>query len=319
MPSLTEFPLVTIGVASYNNANYIEETLDSINRQDYPNWELIIVDDKSTDNSVDVIKGWIKRNSMLPVRLITNELNQGVCKVLNLIIKEAQGLFLSTIGSDDIYLPNKLSIQVQAFQNLNENYAMCYSDIVRINKHGELLDGGRPVSSPQGTPEGEIFNSLLIGNFIPAMTQLTRLSVFRELGGFDESLTYEDWDMWLRIARQYRIKYVPGVVAQYRIHGRSAMTTRIQALIESTLQLLSKHIGISSDTDKIVQTKMAKLAQELYVAGSPKAESWLRLSWQWHPNLRTASFIAFSALGINYQGLARVWGKVRWINASKNK
>lgn len=309
-------PLVTVGVASYNNAEYIIDTLDSILYQSYLNWELIIVDDCSTDNSVQLIKDWINKHSSISASLIAHERNEGVCRVFNQILKEAQGEFLSIIGSDDLYMPAKISVQVEALRRLGSNYAMCYSDIVLIDSSGMLLNKGEPVVSEHGHPEGDVLCALLKGNFIPAMGQLTRTAVCREVGGFDEQLIVEDWDMWLRLARLYKVKYVPGIVAQYRIHGRSAMATRAQAIIESCLLLISKHLGVNATADKIAHVKLTGLACELYELNGPTAGIWLNRTWKWKPSKRSVLYAVMTKAGISYSQAVRVRKRIRGIVGS---
>lgn len=308
-----DFPVVTIGIASYNNASYVRETLDSLIVQDYAAIQIVIVDDCSPDNSVQIIEEWLLEHPEVDAQFIRHPTNRGVCAVCNRILAESKGEFMCLVGSDDTYLPDRIRKQVQAFQDLGPEYAMCYSDVVNIDKDGNLLNDGRPVMWTQGHPEGEVFHALLARNFIPAMAQLVRVSVYRELGGFDESLSYEDWDMWLRIARQYRIKYVPGVVAKYRVHVRSAMTARLRALTESSMPILLKHLNIDRATDKLVHIQMAKVARELYTVGSPQAKQWLLHTWKWQPDWRSKVYVAMAGLGIPYASLADTLRKMRGV------
>lgn len=311
MIKLHDTPMVTVGVASFNNAAYICETLDSIRQQDYSNWELIVVDDCSSDNSVELIRQWLDENPEVVGHLIVHEQNRGVSCALNGILREAKGEFISTIGSDDLYQPNKLSSQVRALQELSAEYAMCYGEIVLIDSNGDCLNKGQPVISPQGHPEGNILKDLLRGNFIPAMGQLTRTAACREVGGFDEQLVVEDWDMWLRLARLYKVKYTPGIVAKYRIHGRSAMATRAQALLESCLLLVSKHLGVSVAADEVAHAKLAGLACELYVLGGPTAGMWLERTWKWKPSGRSTLYAVMAKAGISYPQAVGMWRKMR--------
>ena len=309
-------PLVTVGVASFNNSTYLCETLDSIRQQEYPNWELIIVDDCSGDESIELVHQWLEEHPEVLGRLIVHEQNRGVSCVLNRILSEAKGEFLSVIGSDDLYESNKISNQVRALQELPADYAMCYSDIVLIDSRGDYINAGAKVVSPQGHPEGNVFSELLRSNFIPAMGQLTRTAACREVGGFDEQLVVEDWDMWLRLACRYKVKYVPGVVAKYRIHGRSAMATRAQALLVSCLQLISKHLGVSAATDEIAHVKLTQLACELYELGGPTAGDWLNRTWKWKPSKRSILYSAMTKVGISYSQAVRVRKKIRGLVGS---
>lgn len=304
-------PLVSIGVASFNNAPYIRETLASIVAQDYPNWELIIVDDCSSDNSVEVVRAWMVEHPNIPARLIEHSRNQGVCRVLNQIIEAAKGEFVSTIGSDDNYLPNKLRAQVQAFAQLDDSYGMVYSDIVKIDAAGLPLNGGQTLLADHATPEGNIFEHLLTENFIPAMGQLTRTAVYRALGGFDEKLLFEDWDMWLRVAKEYHVKYVPIVAAQYRIHDRSATFQRRAQMAEACAELLSKQLGVSASADAIIARQLAHYAESLYWLADTKAAYWLGKAWQQGRGRRTLALLTFARLGVAIAKLHHSYSRLR--------
>lgn len=302
--STSPAPLVSIGVASYNNAQYIERTLDSIKGQDYPNWEFIIVDDCSKDNSVEVIKQWLTNNPGVQARLIINEQNAGTPRVFNKILAASQGEYLSIIGSDDIYLPHKMAMQVAVMQQLGSSYGMCYSDIIRIDEHDNVRDNGAVVVWEQGKPEGQILPFLLRGNFLPAMGVLIRCSIFQEIGGFDETLCFEDWEMWLRIADHYQIKYVPGVVAHYRVHGTSAMSTRFKLILEDSVRILKRYKGRSAETDVIIDNRLANLSKELYMYGSPTAGSMLRQMVLKKPTIPLFTYTLLATAGVKYEMLA---------------
>lgn len=106
------FPLVSVSVASFNNAAYIRETLDSIRDLDYPNLELLVVDDASRDDSVAVIEGWLAEHPDFNARLLVHTTNKGLCAVCNAAVQGTSGEYFCLIGSDDIYLPGKLRVQV---------------------------------------------------------------------------------------------------------------------------------------------------------------------------------------------------------------
>lgn len=301
---LLDSPLVTVGVASYNNAAYLRTTLDSIRDLDYPRLQVIVVDDMSTDQSATVAKQWMADNPTFKIQFEQQPMNGGICRVLNRVLALAEGEFLTFIGSDDVWRPSFVQRLVEAFYTLGPEYSTIYGDAVAINPRGELLDDSFQRSS-RG-PEGNIFIDLLRENFVPAMGQLTRTIALREIGGFDENLAYEDWDIWLRLARRYQFKYLPGVVSEYRILSSSAMRNprRYQLLIESTQKLLAKHLGVSEIADRIIHAKFAQIAREMYESGNPKARKWLRRSWWWQPTFRHGLYTIMASIGVSYNRLA---------------
>ena len=117
-------PLVSVGIASYNNGKYIVETLDAILGQTYQNIELIIVDDCSKDDSVSVINDWIqhKRERFTEVRFMVNDQNKGICYSCNRLLKNAKGKYFSLNGSDDIMLKNRIEENIKIFESAVDKY-----------------------------------------------------------------------------------------------------------------------------------------------------------------------------------------------------
>lgn len=306
-----QFPLVTVGVASYNNATYLAATLDSIAQQDYPNWELIIVDDSSSDNSAVIASNWLEAHPNVKGKLFALTSNEGVCRVFNRVVKESAGEFLSIIGSDDLYLPGKLSLQVEAFSKLSAKYGLVYSDITNIDENGLPLYNAAPVLAQHSKPEGDVYLEVLTGNFIPAMGQLMRMCVFEEIGLFDEQLAYEDWDMWLRLTQKFQVKYVPGIVARYRLHSRSASEARKRQLADASLLLLSKHLGQGPITDRIIAGHFARYVETLAWLDSPDATRWLRHTLALQPQARTLVLLALTSTGLTLPRLHR-WYRRLW-------
>lgn len=263
-----EMPLVTVGVASFNNAAYLFETLESVRLQTYPNVEIIIVDDASSDNSIEVAEAWLRQHPKVNARLIRHEKNLGVCRVCNDIINNSTGEFISILGSDDIQLPHKTAKQVALFQKSSPQLGVIFSDVEHINSAGQLIKA--PVEWPQAS-SGDLFLKLLKVNFVPAMSSLVRRACYDKVGLYDETLGYEDWDMWLRIAREFYFLYDAPVTAHYRIHGGSATFKRRQQMLESSLVLLQKHRGFSAEADRLIAGHTRQFAESLYQIGSDKA------------------------------------------------
>lgn len=241
---IKELPLVSIVAINYNNSKYIIETLDSIANQTYENIELIIVDDCSTDNSVEKIDHWLL-NFYKSYQFIKHSINQGVCKTINDGYKKAKGKYITSIATDDIMLLDKIQKQVELLEKTGEEVGMLYSDAYLIGENNEPMEGmfikkyGYIKDIP---PSGDLYKILLKGNFIPAMSILIKKTVFKDIGYFDENLYYEDYDMWLRIAKKYQIIYSEFPSVKYRIREKGlALSTEKEIWNYNNLLIYFKH------------------------------------------------------------------------------
>lgn len=239
---MSALPLVSIAVINYNNAKYVIDTLNSVRNQTYPNIELIITDDCSTDNSASLIKNWLK-NYKGSYKFVRHRKNMGVCVTCNSCLKNATGEYFSLIASDDIMLPEKTARQVSFLRDTNDDTAAVYSDAYLMNEAGKPMNGCfiEKHRKFESAPSGNIYLSLLKGNFIPAMSLLIKTKVFEDVGLYDEDLVYEDYDMWLRIAAKYNIVFSDYVSARYRVR-RNSLTFTIKNWEYSNAKIFSKHV-----------------------------------------------------------------------------
>ena len=238
-------PLVSVGVASFNNASYIGETLNSIARQTYSNFEIIINDDCSTDNSVAVIRQWIDVHQDISCKLIVQAVNRGISHAFNELVTNATGEFITTIGSDDNFLAKKIENFVGCFRQLSDDYAVVYSDAFLIKgdgsrRHGRFIQTYRQF---EDVPTGNIYDDLLIGNFIPAMATMIRKSAIDAVGGIDTTISYEDYDLWLRLAKKYKFHYHHQESVEYRIHSNSITSRNPTFFVKSNLDIFAKHVS----------------------------------------------------------------------------
>ena len=214
---MTDGPLVSVLVTTYNHAPYIEQALDSVAAQEFDDFELIITDDCSQDGSADVIRTWLERTGM-PADLDVHERNVGICAARNRAIARSRGRLLCSLSGDDWYEPDRLARQAPFLNAQDEDVAAVYSDVRVVNPDGSVrlesyLAGLLGTRVP---PEGWLFEELHRANFLPAMGVMVRRSAIDAVGGYDEALTFEDWDMWLRLADRYRFRYLDMTVANRR-------------------------------------------------------------------------------------------------------
>lgn len=236
---MSQLPLVSVICLCYNHARFLRPALDSVLAQTYPNLEVIIVDDCSTDNSVSIIKEYLQAYPQL--RFISSEKNVGNTTAFNMGWRASHGQFILDFATDDVLLPERISQQVRQFQRLGPEYGVVYSDAEYISDSSEHLYLHSQKYKPAAN--GDVFAEVLRRYFICPPTMLARREVFEDLGGYDESLAYEDFDFWVRSARKYKYAYLPTVTTQRRLHQHSLSSgwyQRGNKLLASTLHVCRK-------------------------------------------------------------------------------
>jgi glycosyltransferase involved in cell wall biosynthesis len=219
-------PKVSVLALCYNHARFVEACLESIRAQTFQDFELIVTDDASSDESPSLITSWLARYYP-SARFIRHSRNVGLCKTLNEALSHARGRYISMIATDDTWEPTKLARQYAAIEACPSDVAMVYADAFVMDEEGNrvgesFLEAHGVTDAP---PRGDVFSRIADGNFIPAMATLIRLDALRAVGGYDENLSYEDFDMWLRLASRYRIEFCPGTLANYRVVSTSMVRT----------------------------------------------------------------------------------------------
>lgn len=214
-------PLVSVIAVCYNHEKYLVETLDSIINQTYKKIEIVILDDNSNDNSVELIENWITKNKT-KCDFIKHQYNQGICSSLNESLSFCSGDYIQLISCDDKLVINKIEIQVNKYKQLPKEYGIVYSDAFIIdelskNTKKKFLDKHLKAKNIQKL-SGNIFNELIKGNFIPAMSTLIKKEVFLKVGKYDEELDFEDYDFWLRASKFYKFYYIDDQLVYYRLH-----------------------------------------------------------------------------------------------------
>jgi glycosyltransferase involved in cell wall biosynthesis len=216
-------PLVSVIMPNYNNEKFIAESIRGVQNQSYGNIELIIVDDGSKDRSLEVVKKAAADDSR--VRIIPHARNMGLPYARNTALKNSKGDYIGFCDSDDIWLPEKLDIQIEAF-NRNPGIGVIHGDSIIIDAAGNLT--GERFSSTYATEkrakDGFIFNDLIRTNYISVPTVLIRRTCYEDIGLFPENLKWlEDWMYMLRLANKYRFLYIREPVSKYRVHAGSSL------------------------------------------------------------------------------------------------
>jgi glycosyltransferase involved in cell wall biosynthesis len=267
-----KYPVVTAFVGCYNHSRFVEECLDSVRNQTYPNLQVIIFDDCSADSSVLVIDTWLKKHR-INWHFIRHKRNIGICASLNEVLRLARGKYVCMIAADDVWLPDKTARQVEMIEQAPRDVGVVYSDAFQIDESGRALpqmfiEAHRKFTFP---PEGFLFDVLWEGNFIPAMTTLIRRNCFAKVGKYDEDLCFEDWDMWMRISRKFRFVYDMTPTAKYRIVSNSAVRMMSDAMYRSYELLSAKYFcrgWLNEQQGRNIAIALDGVVWRLYQAGS---------------------------------------------------
>jgi glycosyltransferase involved in cell wall biosynthesis len=207
--------LVSVVVPSYNASRYICEALESVLAQTYRNFEVIVINDGSTDHTPDIVADYARRDSR--VRLV-NQPNAGVGVARNRGIAEACGVFIAPLDADDVWYPQKLEKQVASLERSGEEWGFAYCWSKSINERGEPF-----IPLVNWPIRGRAFHALIYKNIIGnASVPLFRTSAVREVGGYRTRAEQggcqgcEDWDITLRVAAKYLVAEVPDYLVGYR-------------------------------------------------------------------------------------------------------
>jgi len=214
-------PQVTVICTCFNHEKYIVETLNSVINQDYKNIQLIIVDDCSTDNSVNIINEWLVKNP--EVKFIVNKRNLGITKSFNYSYKYATGEYLIDLAGDDILLPECIILQLNIFnQSSYKNLGLVYGNAHVINENSDFMNYYFPVNDNgsllKNRPTGNIYDYIISNvHSLCSVTAMFKREVFDCLKGYDENLYYEDLDFWIRASRIYSFDFTNIALAKKRV------------------------------------------------------------------------------------------------------
>lgn len=219
-------PIVSLLIASYNNEKFLDDCFKSLVAQTYKNIELIICDDCSKDNSLEKIHQWRKcfKERFLHFELLVNKENLGITKSINKMLERCQGKYIKLLASDDMLFPEGIE-QLVIFAEENA-FDLIYSNMIHVNettKYGKININDFRLQYNEVPFSGYgLTNELIRKCFIAAPGVLIPFKTIEKYGYFDETLSFEDWEYWLRVSITGNIGYVNKITAMYRICTTSA-------------------------------------------------------------------------------------------------
>ena len=249
---------------AYNAEKYIAASIESVLAQTYSNWELIVVDDGSTDRTATVVQEFVRRDGC--IRYLFQE-NGRLGKARNTGIRNSMGPLVAFLDSDDLWMPTKLEAQTRAIAENNADVVYSKSYVFsdeNTDDETEIL-----VSSVGKFSGPDFFDSLVRQPQIPVLTVLLKRSALDRVGLFEEGKAYhgcEDYDLWLRLARDGLVFYgMSDVLARYRRH-ETAMTAMPSNMFKLTLLIVRRYIDQSGLSELEKQRRLTGLYRELIAA-----------------------------------------------------
>jgi glycosyltransferase involved in cell wall biosynthesis len=256
-------PLISVIMPAYNAERHIAAAIQSAQDQTYQRWELIVIDDGSTDATAEIARRFASSDNR--IRCISQH-NQKQAKARNIGIGRCKGELVAFLDSDDLWIREKLELQAKALRENNADLVFSDGFIFHGN---DVADESLTFSTLSGSFGGaEMFALLLICNRIPTLSVLMRRDVWEEVGGFDESPRHgsEDYDLWLTIAqRGYRFYGMEDRLARYRVHGDST-SRQIAAMLNSEVAVVEKHLPASNMGDELKLARLRSLYRNLALA-----------------------------------------------------
>ncbi len=256
-------------MASYNHARYLPAALDSILAQTCRDFELIAVDDGSTDGSLEILQSYASRNPGV-MRVLTHpdHRNLGVSATLNLATSEARGEYWCSHASDDVSYPNRLERQV-GFLDAHPEIGWIYGVADFIDHAGVSL-GYRSGADLSRAPD--LAEELILENQIAGQAVMVRMKCMQEVGPFEPGMVYSDWEFWVRLAARFPAAFLPGAVAGYRYHGANTSKYSPQRdLLAQTLENFQRCLKVIACLRRKAEAGEGNL-------GSPRKKALLELS-----------------------------------------
>lgn len=244
-------PLVSIGVVTFRSSKYIVETLESAKNQSYKNIELIISDDCSSDNTIEICHEWIEKNAERFVRtaIITSPINTGISANCNRVVMSSKGKYLKLIAGDDTLEPT--CVEDLLYEALKRDSDILFS---RMRPFGDNVHTGiiscKNLTNVFKYLNGRDFLILLTHiNFLPAPCSFIKRDLYEKIGLYNESIPFiEDWPFWVKALSQgFAINYLDKITVNYRIHGE-AISQKSTHISEMFRQSKNKAVQYAYET-----------------------------------------------------------------------
>ena len=290
-----EPPIVSVICISYNHEAFVYKALSSLRNQHYHHVEVIVIDDCSTDQTQKEIQRFIEDHPNMNWSVIFNTTNQGNCKTFNTALALAKGKYVMDFAADDLFYNQCVEKLVHRFEQLADNYGVVFSNVDLVDvkdnfiaKHYKTYPSGKAI---QKVPKGEVYRKIVKRYFISPVGMMVKRSVLLELGGYDESLAYEDFDLWVRSSRLYHYAYLDECLVAKRVTPHSLSTRFIRKgndrMFESTARVCQKIAWLNRTTledNALVHRITYEIRQSIRYKAHGASAIYLKLMKQLHVN-----------------------------------
>ena len=250
--------LVSVIIPTYNRASLLSRAIQSVLQQRYGNFELIIVDDSSTDNTKDVVLD-LKDERIIYIR---HDKNKGGSAARNSGIRLSRGEYIAFLDDDDVWLPDKLESQLKRFKEVPSTVGLVYCGY-------RIVSSEKIISVVKPEIKGRVFDEALKKCFLGGPTPVIKRECFDKAGIFDEKLpSCQDWDIWIRVAKHFGFDYVPEILAEYRIH-KCQVSAGLQSKIEARKRILGKYEDELKKRAPIFALHLRRLGSLYCLSGNP--------------------------------------------------
>lgn len=226
-------PRVSVVIPTYNRQTLVLEAIESVLGQTFKDFEIIVVDDGSTDETSIRLRPYLDRI------IYHVQKNQGVAAARNTGIRLSQGEFICFLDSDDLWLPAKLAKQI-SFADAHPEYGLISADGSGFEANKKPAEKNK--SEVHEIHNGSVVEHLLFGNWILTSTVMVRRKCLEEVGGFDEDIGKygEDWLLWMRVASKFPIYFLPEVLGTYRLQPGGLTDNRPEEQFQSLMRCIQK-------------------------------------------------------------------------------
>lgn len=263
MEGVSDIPLVSVLIPSYNHQAYITKCLQSIIEDGYPRLEVVLIDDGSKDNTYAIACSWLEEHkNCFESIVVATQVNSGICKTLNKLVEHANGDYLAILASDDYLLANGIATRIRILED-NPGLLAVFGDCIVVDENGNMVyrSGIKDLYGGDVRFLGcsNCMKDELLWNWcVPGPVLLVRKSCFDDnvgIGKYNEALLVEDRDFYLKLIKKDAIGFVSDKVSAYRLHGTNTFSQpdykRQIALADSMVKILNHHQNDMEGLDKI--------------------------------------------------------------------
>ncbi len=242
-------PVISVIIPTFNRTDKLKDAIASVLKQSYKNFEIVVVNDAGKD-----VKNIIDSFNDPRIKYFQHGSNRGLPATRNTGIRNSNGKYIAYLDDDDKYYPNHLDVLIKNLESDSE-YKVAYTDSLRASY--KIRDGNYYLEKKELIYSQDFdYEKILWGNFIPVLSIMHEKSCIETVGLFDETLTtHEDWDLWIRISREFKFKHIKTVTSEFRwVEDGSSMTSSKEVdFLNTTKIIYKKYENLTKDNKKILE------------------------------------------------------------------